>query len=99
MTATMIDLDDEALEKAKQYYGTTTKKETVNRALRDAAARLDERRTAFARHLEEAFLEFEQMSEEERADLYRRMETTDHKLAAQLAEVEAARTRSGRSAA
>jgi Arc/MetJ family transcription regulator len=30
MTATMIDLDDEALEKARRYYGTVTKRDTVS---------------------------------------------------------------------
>ncbi|GAB0103741.1 hypothetical protein JMUB6875_27150 [Nocardia sp. JMUB6875] len=33
MTVTQIDLDDDALNEAMRLMGTTTKKETVNRAL------------------------------------------------------------------
>lgn len=36
---TMIDLDDEALARAADELGTTTKKDTVNRALRYTADR------------------------------------------------------------
>ncbi len=36
---TMIDLDDEALELAARELGTTTKKDTVNAALRFVAER------------------------------------------------------------
>jgi Arc/MetJ family transcription regulator len=35
MSVTQIDLDDEALADAMRLMGTTTKKETVNAALRD----------------------------------------------------------------
>lgn len=35
----MIDIDDDALAEAARVYGTTTKKDTVNAALRDAVAR------------------------------------------------------------
>ena len=35
MSKTQIDLDDEALAAAMKLMGTTTKKDTVNRALRD----------------------------------------------------------------
>ena len=38
-TKTLIDVDDRALAVAMAEYGTTTKVETVNRALRDVADR------------------------------------------------------------
>lgn len=39
MAKTLIDLDEEALRLAMVEYGTATKVETVNRALREVAAR------------------------------------------------------------
>lgn len=39
MSKTLIDVDDDALAMAMAHYGTTVKREAVNRALRDAAAR------------------------------------------------------------
>ena len=39
MTKSLIDLDDEALAEAASLYGTRTKKDTVNTALREAALR------------------------------------------------------------
>jgi Arc/MetJ family transcription regulator len=36
----LIDLDDDALAEAAELFGTKTKKDTVNTALRDAAQRL-----------------------------------------------------------
>jgi Arc/MetJ family transcription regulator len=39
MTATQIDLDDDALAEAMRLSGARTKKETVNLALREYAAR------------------------------------------------------------
>ncbi|GIJ22294.1 type II toxin-antitoxin system VapB family antitoxin [Micromonospora lutea] len=45
MSRTVIDLDDEALAEAARHLGTTTKKETVNAALREVA---DRRRRAAA---------------------------------------------------
>jgi Arc/MetJ family transcription regulator len=48
MSKTLIDLDDEALADAAKLFGTTTKKDTVNAALREAAQRL-RRREAFDR--------------------------------------------------
>lgn len=45
MTRTVIDLDDEALSEAARQLGTTTKKDTVNAALREVA---DRRRRAAA---------------------------------------------------
>ncbi|MCK9873455.1 type II toxin-antitoxin system VapB family antitoxin [Nocardiopsis dassonvillei] len=41
MTKVLIDVDDEALTRAAELYGTKTKKDTVNTALRDAVKRLD----------------------------------------------------------
>ncbi|HKY65716.1 MAG TPA: type II toxin-antitoxin system VapB family antitoxin [Acidimicrobiales bacterium] len=45
MTRTLVDIDDEALTAAAAELGTTTKVETVNRALAEIAAR--PRRLAF----------------------------------------------------
>ncbi|MFI0781107.1 type II toxin-antitoxin system VapB family antitoxin [Streptomyces sp. NPDC021212] len=39
MSRTVIDLDDEALEEAAKELGTTTKRETINTALREVTAR------------------------------------------------------------
>ena len=39
MTRTVIDIDDDKLEAAKRALGTSTKVETVNRALAEVAAR------------------------------------------------------------
>jgi Arc/MetJ family transcription regulator len=89
MTATMIDIDDEALAKARHFYGTTTKKDTVNAALRDAAARDDQRHGALGRLLLESVEEYEQMTEAEKAEFRARMDTTDHKFLAQVAALDA----------
>lgn len=54
MSRTVIDLDDEALEAAARELGTTSKRETVNTALREVTARyrrlrsLDEARALVA---------------------------------------------------
>jgi Arc/MetJ family transcription regulator len=40
MTVTQIDLDDDALGEAMRLMGTTTKKDTVNQALRDYVNRI-----------------------------------------------------------
>lgn len=40
MTKMLIDIDDEALSEAAELLGTTTKKETVNTALRETTLRL-----------------------------------------------------------
>jgi hypothetical protein len=45
MSRTVLDVDDEALAAAMAIYGTTTKVETVNRALREAVARGTEQRS------------------------------------------------------
>ncbi|MFJ8585823.1 type II toxin-antitoxin system VapB family antitoxin [Streptomyces sp. NPDC093595] len=39
MARTVIDLDDEALEEAARFLGTSTKKDTVNAALREVVDR------------------------------------------------------------
>ncbi|MET7480227.1 type II toxin-antitoxin system VapB family antitoxin [Streptomyces sp. NPDC005648] len=39
MSRTVIDLDDEALEGAAKELGTTTKRDTINTALREVTAR------------------------------------------------------------
>ena len=44
MTKTLIDIDDEYLAAAQQALGTTTKKDTVNAALREVAALAARRR-------------------------------------------------------
>ncbi len=52
MTRTLIDIDDEKLEAAKRALGTSTKVETVNRALAEVAAR--KARLAFLDDLDRA---------------------------------------------
>jgi Arc/MetJ family transcription regulator len=44
MAKTLIEIDDEYLAAAKQALGTTTKKDTVNAALREVAALAARRR-------------------------------------------------------
>jgi Arc/MetJ family transcription regulator len=44
MTKTLIDIDDEYLAAAQQALGTTTKKDTVNAALREVTALAARRR-------------------------------------------------------
>jgi Arc/MetJ family transcription regulator len=46
---TLIDIDEEALAAAMAEYGTTTKVETVNRALREVASRRQEATERFMR--------------------------------------------------
>lgn len=49
MSRTVVDIDDEALAEAMKEYGTQTKVDTVNRALREVAQRRSQRlRAAFA---------------------------------------------------
>jgi Arc/MetJ family transcription regulator len=48
MTKVLIDIDEEALAEVAALLGTTTKKDTVNRALRETAQRL-RRANALAR--------------------------------------------------
>ncbi len=51
MTKTLIDVDDDDLERARQALGTSTKKDTVNRALSEVAA-LSARRRDLERLIE-----------------------------------------------
>ena len=44
MTKTLIDSDDDLLEAAREALGTTTKKDTVNTALREVLAAQQRRR-------------------------------------------------------
>ncbi|GAB3740622.1 type II toxin-antitoxin system VapB family antitoxin [Nocardiopsis nanhaiensis] len=41
MSKVLIDIDDEALARASEILGTTTKKDTVNTALQETVRRLD----------------------------------------------------------
>lgn len=52
MTRTVIDINDESLKAAAEVLGTSTKVETVNRALAEVAAR--EARLAFLADLDKA---------------------------------------------
>lgn len=60
MAKTLIDIDEEALAAAMAEYGTTTKVETVNRALREVAAR---RREATERFMQFALRVSDQLAE------------------------------------
>jgi hypothetical protein len=53
---TVIDVDDEALERAKQVLGTTTKVETVNAALRRVAGSPHEALNSWPRSKQLMFL-------------------------------------------
>jgi Arc/MetJ family transcription regulator len=44
MTKVLVDIDDEALAQAAKVFGTTTKKDTVNTALREATRRIQRAR-------------------------------------------------------
>lgn len=39
MAKTLVDIDEDALALAMAYYGTSTKREAINRALREVAER------------------------------------------------------------
>lgn len=49
VTRTLVDVDDDALAEAARELGTTTKVETINRALREVATRSE--RLAALEHL------------------------------------------------
>ena len=89
MANTMIDIDEEALEQARLFYGTTTKKDTVNRALQDAAARQAERRGLLGKLLHQSVDEYERMNEEEKAEFRASLDTRDYKLEAFAARMDA----------
>lgn len=44
MTKLLVDIDDEALADAAKVFGTVTKKDTVNTALREATRRIQRAR-------------------------------------------------------
>lgn len=44
MTKVLVDIDDDALADAAKVFGTTTKKDTVNTALREATRRIQRAR-------------------------------------------------------
>lgn len=46
MAKTLIDIDDDLLEAVREVLGTTTKKDTVNTALREVLAAQQRRRAA-----------------------------------------------------
>jgi len=89
MANTMIDIDEDALEQARLYYKTTTKKDTVNRALQDAAARRAEGLSLLGKFLLESAAAYEAMTEEEQAEFREQQDATDHKFLAQVAELDA----------
>lgn len=73
------------------YYGTTTKKDTINRALKDAA---DKRRSQFSglRQLfAESRAEFECMTPEERSRELERLTPTDERFDRQVNTLDARR--------
>ncbi|MBX6722153.1 MAG: type II toxin-antitoxin system VapB family antitoxin [Dactylosporangium sp.] len=84
MARTMIDIDEEALAEAARVLGTTTKKDTVNAALREAVAR--ERRL-------EALLESQEMAArgEIAWDLWEQEQAMEKAIAAKVAARFAAR--------
>jgi len=46
MTKTLVDIDDALLEAAREVLGTSTKKDTVNAALREVLAAQERRRAS-----------------------------------------------------
>ena len=46
MTKTLVDIDDNLLEAAREVLGTSTKKDTVNAALREVLAAQERRRAS-----------------------------------------------------
>lgn len=60
MSVTQIDIDDAALAEAMRLMGTTTKKDTVNTALREYAARVKRLQAAEKLAARAARGEFEQ---------------------------------------
>lgn len=72
MSRTVIDVDDQMLAFAQQQLGTTTKRETINRALKIAAAISADDRARALRWLQENaedFLDFDVLEARERAGL------------------------------
>lgn len=72
MSKTLVDVDDQMLALAQQQLGTSTKRETINRALTIAAAvRADDRARALRWLQDNAdqFLDFDILEERERTGL------------------------------
>ncbi|WP_282691756.1 type II toxin-antitoxin system VapB family antitoxin [Streptomyces sp. CC208A] len=70
MARTVIDVDDRMLAFAQQQLGTTTKRDTVNRALTIAAALSADDRARALRWLQDNaddFLDFEVLEDRERS--------------------------------
>ncbi|MEU2430146.1 type II toxin-antitoxin system VapB family antitoxin [Streptomyces sp. NPDC007861] len=72
MSRTVIDVDDQMLAFAQQQLGTTTKRDTINRALTIAAAISADDRARALRWLQENandFLDFQVLADREQAGL------------------------------
>ncbi|MEU9357011.1 type II toxin-antitoxin system VapB family antitoxin [Streptomyces sp. NPDC048301] len=72
MTKTLVDVDDRMLAFAQQQLGTSTKRETINRALTIAAAVSADDRARALRWLQDnadQFLDFDILEERERSGL------------------------------
>ncbi|OKK12121.1 hypothetical protein AMK09_31380 [Streptomyces sp. CB02488] len=72
MSKTLVDVDDQMLAFAQQQLGTSTKRETINRALTIAAAVSADDRARALRWLQDnadQFLDFDVLEERERAGL------------------------------
>lgn len=72
MARTVIDVDDQMLAFAQQQLGTTTKRDTINRALTIAAGISADDRARALRWLQENaedFLDFTVLEERERSGL------------------------------
>ena len=72
MSRTVIDLNDEMLAFAQQQLGTTTKRDTINRALTIAAGITADDRARALHWLQEnaeLFLDFDVLAEREQAGL------------------------------
>ena len=72
MTKTLVDVDDAMLAFAQQQLGTSTKRETINRALAIAAAVSADDRARSLQWLQDnadQFLDFDVLEERERSGL------------------------------
>uniref|UniRef100_A0AAU2VWY8 Type II toxin-antitoxin system VapB family antitoxin n=1 Tax=Streptomyces sp. NBC_00008 TaxID=2903610 RepID=A0AAU2VWY8_9ACTN len=72
MSKTLVDVDDQMLAFAQQQLGTSTKRETINRALTIAASVSADDRARALRWLQDnadQFLDFDVLEERERTGL------------------------------
>lgn len=72
MSKTLVDVDDQMLALAQQQLGTSTERETINRALTIAAAVSADDRARALRWLQDnadQFLDFDVLEERERTGL------------------------------